>query len=282
MSRHRNLRAEVEGSEYFEDPSWEDDNYEDDFIERRIDMNDAWHYTKAEFMACYGGTFQWDAAKVWKHPATKRAEEKAAKKAKDKAKKNEAAAVAVATAATAATAAAAEGEFQAAAAAPAPALAAACGVCTFVNPTHRTKCELCDAPLAQAAATLSAPAAAASPAAAAAALAPPAAAPAAAAALAPLVPSAAAAVPALAAPVLSLDDPGLAEDPGVAAALRWGGVEDWGFVARELAAEGVDLDLLLDASRLIALQLILHAAFDRLYQHSYLRERERKTISAER
>jgi hypothetical protein len=260
MSRHRNLRAEVEGSEYFEDPSWEDDNYEDDFIERRIDMNDAWHYTKAEFMACYGGTFQWDAAKVWKHPATKRAEEKAAKKAKDKAKKNEAAAVAVATAATAATAAAAEGEFQAAAAAPAPALAAACGVCTFVNPTHRTKCELCDAPLAQAAATLSAPAAAASPAAAAVAalappavaLAPPAAAPAAAAALAPLVPSAAAALPAPAAPVLSLDDPGLAGDPGVAAALRWGGVEDWGFVARELAAEGVDLDLLLDASRLLA------------------------------
>jgi len=253
MSRHRNMRAEVEGSEYYEDQTWEDDNYEDDFIERRIDMNDGWHYTKDEFIECYGGTFQWDAAKVWKHPATKRAEEKAAKKAKDKAKNSDAAASSNAAAqqnSRAATAAAAAAAAPAVAPASAQAPSSACGTCTFVNAAYRTKCEMCDTPLVQPAASprpsITDAAAAtstsvalsqlhvtesASNASPAPAQPPP-----------PLVP-----LPP--APVLSLDAPGLKGDPRVEAALEWASVEDASFVARELTAEGVDLDLLLDASR---------------------------------
>ena len=250
------MRAEVEGSEYYEDQTWEDDNYEDDFIERRIDMNDGWHYTKDEFIECYGGTFQWDAAKVWKHPATKRAEEKAAKKAKDKAKKDEAAAAAAAAPTKSATQekqqAATTKVAAVAPAAPTPVQATpnACTSCTFVNDALRTKCEMCEAPLTKHTAS-ALPSAEAAPATTTTT-----------AALSQLhvtdptsnAPTSQAlpAPPSPPAPVLSLDAPDLRGDPRIEAALKWASVEDAAFVARELTAEGVDLDLLLAATRCAA------------------------------
>jgi hypothetical protein len=61
MSRHRYVKAEVEGSEYFE----EDGMYDD--LERRV-ADDGSAYTYEQFLEFYGGTAEWNAAKSFVQP----------------------------------------------------------------------------------------------------------------------------------------------------------------------------------------------------------------------
>jgi len=61
MSRHRFVKSEVEGSEYFE----EDGMYDD--LERRV-ADDGSAYTYEQFLEFYGGTAEWNAAKSFVTP----------------------------------------------------------------------------------------------------------------------------------------------------------------------------------------------------------------------
>jgi len=76
------MKAEVEGSEYFDDPAMYDS---DENEERRVDMNDGCAYTISEFMDFYGGTIQWENAK----PEKKKVPQKDKKKAQQKGSKSQ-------------------------------------------------------------------------------------------------------------------------------------------------------------------------------------------------
>lgn len=59
MSRHRFVKDEVDNCEYYEEEGMYDD------LERRICVDDGGIYTYEEFIEFYGGTQEWDIAKVY-------------------------------------------------------------------------------------------------------------------------------------------------------------------------------------------------------------------------
>jgi translation elongation factor EF-1alpha len=138
MSRHRFLKDEVEGSEYWDDGTYSE---EDDGQERRIDMNDGVGYTQDEFFEFYGSSFQWEGAKAAKTKSNKSTKNNKAGGGGVSSRKHTSGASAEEKPKPPTKAAALPPKV-----ATAPVLIA-CPTCTYENPAYRTRCEVCEGAL---------------------------------------------------------------------------------------------------------------------------------------